>query len=91
MSPLDGVVVADVRGLLVDRAETGEEAGIPDDAAPPLARGRGANEARGWTKADEDELEDMVREVLHGRRSGLFLLLFGLALLAPTTTTTSRR
>lgn len=51
----------------VERAEGSEEAGVRDDAAPPRARGRRAEEGDGGVQPQEDDLEEVVGDVLDGR------------------------
>lgn len=66
---VSGRVVA-VDGWPVEGADAAEEAGGVvggDDAAPSLADGGGADEADGRVQAQENGVQQVVAEELHGR------------------------
>lgn len=61
-----GVVMAGDEGH-APGSEVVQELGVRSDAAPLLARGRGADEADRGLEAAEDQLDEVVRNVVHRR------------------------
>jgi hypothetical protein len=59
------IVVAPCDGVRApNTGKRGEQSAVGDEMAPPLARGRGANEAeRGGDQKLEDETEELVGDV----------------------------